>query len=80
MICEHVHGKLVGGHRDGHVGYLPDELGGEAAVQLAPAALVVHEAQRLPEGPVLGAGFSHPCSCNLWTNEMRQVNRMMVKC
>ena len=60
LLFEHVDGELVGGHHDGRVGDLADELGAEAPVQANPAFLLVDEPQRLPERPVLPARLPHP--------------------
>ena len=49
MLLEQVDGELVGGHHDGRVGDLADELGAEATIQANPAFLLVDEPQRLPE-------------------------------
>lgn len=52
--------SLVGGHHDGRVGYLADQLGGEAAVDALDALLLEDKTQRLPEGGVLAALLAQP--------------------
>ena len=43
LLFEQVDGELVGGHHDGRVGDLPDELGAEPSVQAEPSFLLVHK-------------------------------------
>ena len=53
LSVDQVHDQLVGGHHDGRVGDLPDQVGGQPPVQPGPALLPVHQLQALPEGAVL---------------------------
>ena len=57
-LPERVDGELVGGHHDGGVGDLSDQLGAQTPGQSPPSLLLVHEPQRLPEGSVLASRFS----------------------
>ena len=58
LPVDEVHDQLVGGHHDGRVGDLPDQVGGQPPVQPGPALLPVHQLQALPEGAVLGPWLS----------------------
>ena len=44
-----VHRELVGGHHDGRVGDLSDQLGDKAAVKAGPAFFAGNDSQRLPK-------------------------------
>ena len=57
-LPERVDGELVGGHHDGGVGDLSDQLGAQTPVQSPPSLLLVHEPQCLPKGSVLASRFS----------------------
>ena len=54
LLFEQVDGELVGGHHDGRVGDLADQLGAQPPVQPHPPLLPLHQSERLPEGLVLG--------------------------
>ena len=66
VLLQQVDRQLVGGHHDGGVGDLSDELRGEALVEAPAALLAVDEAKGLPEGAVLQAGLPHPSPRHLW--------------
>ena len=53
VLVDEVNGELVGGHHDGCVGDLPDEVGGEAPIKSRPALLLVNQAHSLPERSIL---------------------------
>lgn len=59
IVVEEVNCELVSRHHDGGVGDLPDQLSPEAPVEAAPALLLGHQPQRLPEGLVFVPGFAH---------------------
>ena len=59
LLFEHIDSELVGGHHDGRVGDLPDELGAEPSVEAKSSLLLVDESQRLPERPVLPTCLTH---------------------
>ena len=49
VLAEGVHGQLVGGHHDGGVGDLSDQLSAQTSVQAMSALLSVDQPQCLPE-------------------------------
>ncbi len=51
--------ELVGGHHNGGVRDLPDQLRGQAPVQPSSAFLAGHRGQGAPERAVLGALLAH---------------------
>ena len=49
VLVDEVYCEFVGGHHDGRVGDLPDEVGGEAPVKSRPALLLVNQTHSLPK-------------------------------
>ena len=62
---------LIGGHHDGRVGYLAQELRGQAPVQPVVPLLPHHHPQGLPEAPVLRPALPKSSSGNLCTNKQK---------
>ncbi len=57
--------ELVGGHHDGSVGDLTDELGNEAAIDALAALVAVDGKEAWPETAVTRALFAKASACNL---------------
>ena len=59
-VSERVDSQLVGGHHDGGVGDLSDQLSAQASVQPPPPLLPVHQSQSLPEWTIHAARLPQP--------------------
>lgn len=57
-LGQDINRQLVGGHHDGRVGDLTNELGSKAAIKAATAFVLVHCVKCLPKRSVDGVLFS----------------------
>jgi len=67
----HINGGLICGHHNSRIGYLPDQLCGQTAVQSPGTFFAVNGKQRLEKAPVLGTFFAEPGSGDFCKHELR---------